>query len=539
MSKPTDFSKATKASRPQPLALLSVTDKNGLIPFAQGLAALGYGLLSTGGTAAALRTAGLDVTDVSAYTGHPEIMDGRVKTLHPKVHGAILHDRDKPAHVGAATEHGIGTIDVVVVNLYRFAAEAVAKGLEAEAAIEHIDIGGPAMLRAAAKNWRHVLPVIDPEDYQHVLASLKQGGVGREERLKLAAKTFAAVSAYDAMVATYLTKQQAEPAPSAVQLPEHCDVTLTRVASLRYGENPHQAAGLYTMERRRRSGFAAIDFVQGKELSYNNILDLDAAAGLVHEFSDTAAVVVKHTNPCGVAVGKADAPLVDVFLKARACDPKSAFGGIVALNRPVDEKTATAVVELFTECIIAPAFDAAALAVFARKPALRVVRLTVESTDDGDANLTVRSVAGALLVQTADALPFAPDTWQVVTKLKPSAEELRDLAFAMRVCKHVKSNAIVFAKNGVTVGIGAGQMSRIDSCEVAIKKSAAEGHVIKGSVMGSDAFFPFRDTVDFAAKHGVKCIAQPGGSKRDDESIAAADEHKMVMVFTGRRHFRH
>ena len=530
------------------LALLSVTDKSGLVPFARGLVALGYELLSTGGTAKLLREHDVPVADVATYTGSPEIMDGRVKTLHPKIHGGILYDRAQAAHVDQAAAHGIRPIDLVVVNLYRFGAEAVAKQLSREAAIEHIDIGGPTMLRAAAKNWLHATPLLDPSDYPEVLRALQSGGLSRSLRQRLAAKTFAAVSAYDQQIAAYLSEAAADSALAS--LGASLPLELRKVQDLRYGENPHQMAGLYVDSTKAPSGLGHIQLLSGKELSYNNILDLDAATALVREFTAPAVVIVKHTNPCGVAVG-VDGDMASVFKAALACDPKSAFGGIIALNRPVDEAAALAITALFTECVAAPEFSAEALAIFQKKPNLRVLQAPYaapagtqqtknsQPTSLGAADLHLRSVRGAFLVQEADAGHFDAAAWTTVTKVAPTASQRLDLELAMIIAKHVKSNAIVFVKDGVSVAIGAGQMSRVDAANTAVAKAQEHGRSIKGSVMSSDAFFPFRDTVDFAAAHGVAAIVQPGGSKRDGESIAAADAHGIAMMVTGERHFRH
>jgi phosphoribosylaminoimidazolecarboxamide formyltransferase/IMP cyclohydrolase len=524
-------------SDPCPLALLSVTDKSGIVDFARGLVNFGYKVLSTGGTAQVLREALIPVTDVSEYTGSPEILDGRVKTLHPKVHGAILHDRSDPSHLRTVAEAGIGAIDMVVVNLYKFGEEAVNKGLSPEDAIHHIDIGGPTMLRAAAKNWQHVAPVIDPSDYSEVLAQLRAGGLTATFRKKLAAKTFSQVSKYDAMIAEFLAEDVFRE-----ELPVQCQIVATKVLDLRYGENPQQKAALYRISPDPQ-GFAALDFVQGKELSYNNILDLDAATALASEFESTAAVIIKHTNPCGVAWDPTgQEALTSVFERAKAADPKSAFGGIIATNRLVDAEAARAMTSFFVECIAAPAFTPEALRIFASKPNVRVLRTPFATTADGaerQKELWVRSVRGGLLVQSADLSVPPIAEWNVVTERKPTGSELSDLMFAMTVGKHVKSNAIVFARAGVTVGVGAGQMSRIDSAQIAIAKARDEGRTVLGSVMASDAFFPFGDTVQFAAKHGVTAIIQPGGSKRDQESIDAANLAGMAMVMTGQRHFRH
>lgn len=521
----------------RPYALLSVTDKTGIVDFARGLIDVGYHILSTGGTAQALREAKVPVTDVSDYTGSPEILDGRVKTLHPKVHGAILHDRQDPQHLRTVQEAGIGAIDMVVVNLYRFGEEAVGKGLSAQDAIHHIDIGGPTMLRAAAKNWQQVVPVIDPSDYREVLTHVRAGGLSAALRKHLAAKTFMQIAQYDLMIGTFLSADG-----GVDDLPAQCQVLATKVLDLRYGENPQQKAALYRLGR-EASGFSALDFVQGKELSYNNILDLDAATALASEFEGTAAVIVKHTNPCGVAWDPTDKEsLTTIFERAKASDPKSAFGGIIAVNRLVDAPAARAMTSFFVECVAAPEFTAEALQIFALKPAVRVIRAPFATPSDRNARQSerwVRSVRGGLLVQSADLAVPPAAAWSVATQRQPTVAELQDLSFAMTVGKHVKSNAIVFARNGVTVGIGAGQMARIDSAQIAIAKARDEGRSVQGSVLASDAFFPFGDTVQFAADHGITAIIQPGGSKRDQESIDAADAAGMAMVMTGQRHFRH
>ena len=522
-------------------ALLSVTDKSGIVELARALTANGIGLLSTGGTAKTLRAAGLTVRDVAEHTGSPEIMDGRVKTLHPKIHGGILFDRGNPVHVAQAETHGIERIDFVVGNLYRFADEAVAQGLTAAAAIEHIDIGGPAMLRAAAKNWENITVLVDPRDYAEVQAALPGGGPAPELRLRLAIKVFTTVSEYDRMIAAHLDAQAIHSA-GASKFPLALDVKLIKAVDLRYGENPHQSAALYrTSFDEKPMGFGAADILQGKELSYNNILDLDAATALVREFDDPAVAIIKHTNPCGVAA-LAGGDMATLFRRALSTDPKSAFGGIVAMNRPVDRAAAEAATSLFIECIAAPDFSAEALAVFKAKPAIRVLQAPFAAkSPDGKikAAVTVRAVHGAWLVQDEDMSLRPPAEWQTVTTAKADAATLADLAFAMTVAKHVKSNAIVFANGGATVAIGAGQMSRIDSAEIAIAKAKQAGLSVEGSVLASDAFFPFRDTVDFAAAQKVRAVIQPGGSKRDQESVDAADEGKIAMVLTGERHFRH
>jgi phosphoribosylaminoimidazolecarboxamide formyltransferase/IMP cyclohydrolase len=514
------------------LALLSVTDKTGIESFARGLAELGYTILSTGGTAKTLRDAGIKVCDVSEYTGSPEIMDGRVKTLHPKVHGAILYDRANPAHVAQAKEQGIGTIDVVAVNLYNFQKDALEKGLSREQAIEHIDVGGPTMIRAAAKNWMNTLAVIDPSDYAEVLTRLRDKRDDKEFRGALAAKVFARVSAYDGMIAAYLAPQPADGA-----LTETKAMTLVQVSALRYGENPQQQAGLYRNAAEPVRGFADTTFLQGKELSYNNILDLDAATALAFEFRTPAVAIIKHTNPCGLAVGRDGEDVGPIFQKALSCDPKSAFGGIVAVNRTVDKTTAEGICSLFTECVAAPEYTPEALAVLRTKPNLRVV--VWGKHKNADSALQVRSVDGGFLLQSRDNDPLDKEDWRIVTKVRPNDREYFDLQIGMVAAKHVKSNAIVYVKDGKAVGVGAGQMSRIDSARFAALKAQEQGHDLKGAILASDAFFPFADTVEFANSLGISAIVQPGGSKKDQDSVDAADKCGISMVFTGRRHFRH
>lgn len=510
------------------LALLSVTDKTGIVDFARGLLECGFMILSTGGTAKALREAGLAIHDVSSYTGSPEIMDGRVKTLHPKIHGAILYDRRNKEHVAQAKEHGIGSIDVVAVNLYNFQKDALEKGLSREQAIEHIDVGGPTMIRAAAKNWMNTLAVIDPSDYPEVLIRLKNGSDSRDFRTGLSAKVFSTVAAYDGMIANYLAEK--------MELPGVLNISLHKVSTLRYGENPQQAAGLYRDAGAAAKGFADTKFMQGKELSYNNILDLDAAVALAFEFPTPAVVIVKHTNPCGLAVGKDTDSLAAIFKKALSCDPKSAFGGIVASNRTIDKETAVDICSLFTECVAAPAYSAEALDIFKSKPNLRVLNWNGQTISPA---FQIRSVDGAFLLQSKDSDPLSSESWQVVTKAKPVDSQHFDLQIGMIAAKHVKSNAIVYIKDGRAIGVGAGQMSRIDAAKFGAEKAREQGHDLRGAVMASDAFFPFGDSVEFAHGLGIKAIVQPGGSKRDQESIDLADKYGIGMIFTGRRHFRH
>jgi phosphoribosylaminoimidazolecarboxamide formyltransferase / IMP cyclohydrolase len=521
-------------------ALLSVSDKTGLADLGAALARHGVELVSTGGTAKALRDAGLVVRDVSDLTGFPEMMDGRVKTLHPKVHGGLLAVREDPEHVAAMDAHGIGAIDLVVVNLYPFAA-TVAKGAGRAEIIENIDIGGPSMVRSAAKNHASVAIVTDTGDYAELIAAMDdQGGAtGLAFRRRLAAKAYAATAAYDAMIAGWF---------AAVDLHELFPASITAGgrlgATLRYGENPHQQAALYLATAPRERGIAQGQQVQGKELSYNNYNDADAALELVSEFrgGPPTVVIVKHANPCGVATGET---LIDAYRAAFACDTVSAFGGIIAVNRPLDGPTAEAICEIFTEVVCAPDADDAARAVFARKKNLRLI-LTGDLPDPARPGLTMKTIAGGLLVQTRDNGRVRRDDLKLVTKRAPSDRELSDCLFAWTVAKHVKSNAIVYARDGSTAGIGAGQMNRLESARIAAWKArdAAEkagwaAPRTLGSAVASDAFFPFADGLMAAVEAGATAVIQPGGSIRDDEVIAAADEAGLAMVFTGMRHFRH
>jgi phosphoribosylaminoimidazolecarboxamide formyltransferase/IMP cyclohydrolase len=519
-------------------ALISVSDKTGVVDLAHALAARGVELLSTGGTAALLRDAGLPVRDVADVTGFPEMMDGRVKTLHPGVHGGLLALRDDPAHRAAMDAHGIGAIDLLVVNLYPFEA-TVARGAAYAEAVENIDIGGPAMIRAAAKNHAWVAVVTDPEDYAPLLAEIEAqaGGTGRAFRQRLALTAYGRTAAYDAAVSAWMAGALGETTPRR-------RVFAGRLAqSLRYGENPHQGAAFY-VDGSDRPGVATARQLQGKELSYNNINDTDAAVELVAELprDRAACVIVKHANPCGVALGDTAA---EAYARAFDCDRVSAFGGIVALNRPLDGPTAQAIAAIFTEVVIAPGADDAACAVFAAKPALRLL-VTDALPDPRSPGLAVRQVAGGFLVQDRDAGHVSAADLRVVTKRAPTDAELADLLFAFTVAKHVKSNAIVYAKGGATVGVGAGQMSRVDSTRIAARKAqdmaAALGlphPTTHGSVVASDAFFPFADGLIAAAEAGATAVIQPGGSVRDAEVIAAADAAGLAMVFTGLRHFRH
>jgi phosphoribosylaminoimidazolecarboxamide formyltransferase/IMP cyclohydrolase len=521
-------------------ALLSVSDKIGLVELGQALARHGVELVSTGGTAAALREAGLEVRDVSDLTGFPEMMDGRIKTLHPKVHGGLLGIRDDAGHVAAMAEHGIGSIDLVVVNLYPFEA-TVARGAPRDAVIENIDIGGPAMVRSAAKNHAHVAIVTDPADYQQLIAELdSRGGMtSLQFRKRLAAKAFSATAGYDSMIASWFAfADQGELFPEAMPL------AMTLASDLRYGENPHQKAALYLPRGPHGAGVAQAEQLQGKELSYNNYNDADAALELVSEFrdGDPACVIVKHANPCGVAVGPS---LREAYEAAFACDTVSAFGGIVAVNRPLGAEDAEAITSIFTEVVIAPGADAAARALFAAKKNLRL--LLVEALPDpGRPGMNLKSITGGYLVQTRDNGRITRDQLRIVSKRAPSERELDDCLFAWTVAKHVKSNAIVYARDGATAGIGAGQMNRVESARIAAWKARdaaekagwPEPRTI-GSAVASDAFFPFADGLLTAVEAGATAVIQPGGSMRDEEVIAAADEAGLAMVFTGMRHFRH
>ncbi len=501
------------------VALLSVSDKRGLVEFARGLADLGYTLVASGGTARALRAAGLTVTDVSTLTGFPEILNGRVKTLHPAVHGGILARRT-PDHLAELERHHIAPIDVVVVNLYPFTETVARPDVTLDEAVEHIDIGGVALLRAAAKNFQHVTVVCDPGDYAWVVSRLGAGGPTEAERRALAVKAFRHTAAYDTAIAAYLGQEEAQ------GLGEKFPLFLVRATSLRYGENPHQDAALYTPVGAR----VPFDQLHGKEMSYNNWLDLDAAWRAAVDFEDPTVVIVKHGNPCGIA----SAPtLEEAYRLALASDPVSAFGSVIATNRPVDEATARAMRDLFIEVLAAPDFTAEALDILRGKSRhLRLLRALSPRVD----LLLWRSTVSGWLAQTPDVAEEDPSTWQVVTEREPSTEEWETLGFAWRAVKHVKSNAIVFARGRATVGVGAGQMSRVDAVRLAAMKA---GDRSRGAVMASDAFFPFADGVEVAAEAGITAVIQPGGSKRDAEVIAAANRLGLAMVFTGRRHFRH
>jgi phosphoribosylaminoimidazolecarboxamide formyltransferase / IMP cyclohydrolase len=507
-------------------ALLSVSDKSGIVELARGLSALGVELLSTGGTAQLLQKEGVSVKEVSAHTGFPEMLDGRVKTLHPRVHAGLLARRDSEAHMAAIRGAGIDPIDMVVVNLYPFQATVADPACRLEDAVENIDIGGPAMLRSAAKNHAAVTVVVDPADYARVLEEARAGGITDATRLALAKKAFAHTAAYDGAIANYLTSRDA-PYPEVLTLQFH------KLQDLRYGENPHQSAAFYREARPAGGTLARLRQVQGKALSYNNLADADAAWECVKSLSDPACVIVKHANPCGVAVG---ASLREAYDKAFQTDPVSAFGGILAFNRALDAAAAEALSRQFAELIIAPRVEPEALKVLAAKPNLRVLEIPL--AHEAQAH-DYKRVGGGLLVQSMDAAGVERKDLRVVTKRPPSEAQWTDLLFAWRVAKYVKSNAVVFCGGGMTLGVGAGQMSRVDSARIAATKAAAAKLSLQGSVVASDAFFPFRDGLDVLAEAGAAAVIQPGGSVRDEEVIGAADERGVAMVFTGVRHFRH
>ncbi len=509
------------------LALLSVHDKTGIVEFARDLAQRGFTLLSTGGTARELKDAKLSVVEVSEHTGFPEMLDGRVKTLHPKIHMGLLARRDHPEHMAALREMGIDPIELVVINLYPFEATAARPGASREEVIEMIDIGGPSMIRSAAKNHRDVSVIVDPGDYAKVAAALRERGtVPPALRLELASKAFARTAAYDHAIRRYLASDSGEES-----FPRSLDLSFEKLLDLRYGENPHQAAAFYREPQAPPGSLALCEQIHGKELSFNNLLDLDSAWRLVSEFDPPGAAVIKHNNPSGVAIAGSAA---EAFARARDADPSSAFGGVVALNRALDAETALEIGGLFLEAIIAPSFEEEALVILRKKPNLRLLRAGSEKA--GVWGLDLRRVSGGMLAQTWDSGISLPSKGKVVTRRSPTPTEMEDLDFAWKVAKHVKSNAIVYASGGRTLGIGAGQMSRVDSARLGAQKSLTP---LKGSVLASDAFFPFRDGIDAAAQAGVAAVVQPGGSIRDSEIIAAADEHSLAMVFTGERHFRH
>ncbi|MBK4734718.1 bifunctional phosphoribosylaminoimidazolecarboxamide formyltransferase/IMP cyclohydrolase [Noviherbaspirillum pedocola] len=517
-------------------ALISVSDKTGVLEFAQALAAMGVNILSTGGTAKLLADHGVKVTEVADYTGFPEMLDGRVKTLHPKVHGGILARRDLPEHQAALQQHGIPTIDMVVVNLYPFVQTVAKEECSLEDAIENIDIGGPAMLRSSAKNHRDVVVLCDPNDYACVLEELRSanGEVSQATRFALAKKVFAHTAQYDSAITNYLTslgedRQHATRSAYPATLNLHFE----KVQEMRYGENPHQSAAFYRDLVVPAGALANYRQLQGKELSYNNIADADAAWECVKTFDDTACVIIKHANPCGVAVG---ASPLEAYSKALQTDPTSAFGGIIAFNRELDGPAAEAVAKQFVEVLIAPSITDAARQVFAAKQNVRLLEIPYGKGINAH---DFKRVGGGLLVQSPDAKNVQVEELRVVSKRQPTPQQMQDLMFAWRVAKFVKSNAIVFCGNGMTLGVGAGQMSRVDSARIASIKAQNAGLTLAGSAVASDAFFPFRDGLDVVVAAGAGAVIQPGGSVRDQEVIAAADEHDVVMVLTGTRHFRH
>jgi phosphoribosylaminoimidazolecarboxamide formyltransferase / IMP cyclohydrolase len=509
-----------------PRALLSVSDKTGITEFAKELHALGWELISTGGTAKVIRDAGLPVKDISEITGVPEMLDGRVKTLHPAVHGGLLARRNDAEHMAALEKHSITPIDLVAVNLYPFRETASRRNATAEQVIEQIDIGGPSMLRSAAKNFESVWVVVDPDDYARVLSAIHAFDSDPDLRRLLAAKVYSHTASYDAAIAAWFAIQREELFPDTIV------VSFDRAQSLRYGENPGQAAAFYA--ERAGAGLAGLKQRGGKELSFNNLLDLEGALLALDPFrGEVTCAIIKHTTPCGVAVGSS---ALDAYKKALACDPVSAFGSVIAFTVKVDDETAEAISSLFVECIVAPELSAGAVEILGRKKNLRVL----EGTAQWSANsLDYKRVRGGVLVQERLPMTIDDSSWKVVTKRRPTAKEQRDLLFAWRAVASVKSNAIVLARDGATIGIGAGQMSRVDAAFLAVYKARLAGHETKDAALGSDAYFPFRDGVDQAAEAGVSVIAQPGGSVRDPEVIAAADEHGLAMVFTGQRLFRH
>jgi len=515
-------------------ALISVSDKTGIVEFARALAALDIRILSTGGTARALADAGLAVTEVADYTGFPEMLDGRVKTLHPKIHGGILARRDSAEHMAALRKYDIGTIDLLIVNLYPFKATVARPDCTFEEAIENIDIGGPTMLRAAAKNHRDVAVVVDPADYARVLEELHAGAITSVTRLALARKVFAHTALYDGAISNYLSSLDAHDRPGI--FPQNLNLQFEKVQNMRYGENPHQDAAFYRDLEPASGSLASYSQLQGKELSYNNISDADAAWECVKTFSEPSCVIIKHANPCGVASG---ATLLEAYQKALKTDPTSAFGGIIAFNRPLDGAAAAVVSKQFVEVLLAPAFEPAAREVFAAKQNVRLLALALPITGNPANRIDTKRVGGGLLVQTPDARNVQSAELKVVTRRQPTPAELADLMFAWRVAKFVKSNAIVFCAGGMTLGVGAGQMSRVDSARIAAIKAENAGLSLVGSAVASDAFFPFRDGLDVVVKAGATSVIHPGGSMRDDEVIAAADEHGIAMVLTGVRHFRH
>ena len=544
-------------------ALISLSDKTGAVEFAARLAGFGVQIISTGGTARTLRESGLDVTDVSDVTGFPEMMDGRVKTLHPKIHGAFLALRDNDAHMASMKEHDIEAIDMVVVNLYPFEATVAKKGVELEEAVENIDIGGPAMIRSASKNWRDVAVVTDPRLYDDLIAEMESndGALSLETRQRLALLAYTRTASYDLAISSYLAAQltdeqldSLEPLnplanltfiesdefvddgsnqPSTDGFSDEIDLQMDKITDLRYGENPHQKAALYTAAE--SGGIANAEQLHGKEMSFNNYVDADAAWSLVNDFDQTAVAIIKHTNPSGVGIGTTNE---EAYRRALSTDPVSAFGGIVAFNRTVDAVAARSVIEVFSEVIVAPDFDADAIEIFKSKKNLRLLKVRSANNERRWA-IEYKQISGGFLVQDTDTYKVRESDLRTVSKRQPTSYELRAMLLAWRVCKHVKSNAIVLANDSQTIGVGSGQMNRVDSVRIAAMRAERFALPVKGAALASDAFFPFRDNVDEAAGMGVTAIIQPGGSVKDDESIAAANEHGLAMVFTGFRHFKH
>ena len=516
--------------KPIQRALISVSDKTGILEFAKELHNSGIEILSTGGTAELLRKDGVPVIQVSDYTGFPEMMDGRIKTLHPMVHGGILARRDVPEHLKAMEEHGIRPIDLVVINLYPFEQTVAKKGSTLEEAIENIDIGGPAMVRSSAKNYKDVTIIVDPENYGKVLEEIKNGSVSLETRKRLSRDAFAHTARYDSLITDFLSNQWKE---DELNFPPFLNQPYTKVQDLRYGENPHQSAALYKESQPLLSEIVSAEQLQGKELSFNNYIDLNAAWELVRELGSGAVVIIKHTNPCGVAVGEDQ---LKTFIIAREVDPVSAFGGILGFNQPVTASVAEEILKNFVEAVVAPGFDADAIKLFSAKKNIRLMQMSNADFKSKDSCLDLKRIGGGLLAQSPDVLNFIEGQLKVASKRGPNAREMEDMKFAWLVAKHVKSNAIVYAKDKEILGIGAGQMSRVDSARVAVEKAHKS---LSGAVMASDAFFPFRDSVDEAAKNGISAIISPGGSIRDEEVLQAAKEHNIAMVFTGIRHFKH
>ena len=517
-------------------ALISVSDKTGIVDFARELASMNMVILSTGGTAELLEKNGVPVTEVADYTGFPEMLDGRVKTLHPKIHGGILARRDLPSHISAIEQQGIHTIDMVVVNLYPFQQTIARENCTLEDAIENIDIGGPAMLRSAAKNYRDVAVVCDPSDYGDIIAEMKKNGgsLSMDTRFELSKKTFAHTAQYDGAIANYMSSLKADKKHQNRQTyPEILNLQFEKVQDMRYGENPHQSAAFYRERNIAPGTLASYRQLQGKELSYNNISDAEAAWECVKNFNEPACVIIKHANPCGVATGK---DLLEAYKKALQTDPEAAFGGIIAFNGELDARTSEEVAKLFVEVLIAPSFTEEAKSIFNRKKNLRLLQIALGTNTN---TFDLKRVGGGLLVQSPDIVDIIAGDLKVVTKKQPTPQQMQDMLFASKVVKFVKSNAIVFCGNGMALGIGAGQMSRVDAARTATMKAANAGLSLKGSVVASDAFIPFRDGLDIVANAGATAVIQPGGSVRDPEVIAAADEHGIAMVFTSVRHFRH